>query len=52
MSHYIEHPVLNPIVVLTITSTFITLEFMEAMVGIKTNLEATLDGGELELIDF
>ena len=29
-----------------------TLEFMEPMLGIKTNAEATLKGGELELIDF
>jgi len=39
-------------VVLTIIVTFITLEFMEPMFGIKTNSEATLDRGELELIDF
>lgn len=25
---------------------------MEPMIGIKTNSEATLDGGEIELIDF
>jgi len=28
------------------------MEFMEPMFGIKTNSEASCDGGELELIDF
>lgn len=38
--------------VLKIVVTYIALEFMESMVGIKTNSEATLHGGELEWTDF